>query len=60
MKAHETHLAHPARQAHSAICWTAPIIFIERLKKNGLRTIHPSDRRTDRWTRPHIEIRGRI
>ncbi len=61
--AHLAHLAHPVHQAHSAMSMLdCPNDFriengsFSAFKKNGL----PTDHRTNRRTRPHIEMRGRI
>ena len=62
-EAHLAHLAHPAHQAHSAMSMMdCPKDFYREnglfsaFKKNGLHRDGPTDRRT----RPHIEMRGRI
>ena len=66
-EAHEAHLAHPAHQAHKAMSMLdCPDDFhrekgsFSAFKKNGLHRDGPTDGRTDRRTRPHIEMRGRI
>ena len=68
--AHKAHLAHPAHQAYSAMSMLdCPNDFhiedslfsaFQKKRVTDRPTIHPTDRRTDGWTRPHIEIRGRI